>query len=153
MESIQDAAKQSGLRYPIDFGARGSATIGGTIATNAGGINVLRFGSTRQQIVGIEAVLPSGDVIEHMGGLLKDNTGYDLMSLLCGSEGTLGIVTAVRLRLVPVHAKRTTLLLGCQSTEEVIHLVGGFRRDFDSLDSAEMFLMMGLNSSLRLLML
>ena len=139
LESIQDAAKQSGLRYPIDFGARGSATIGGTIATNAGGINVLRFGSTRQQIVGIEAVLPSGDVIEHMGGLLKDNTGYDLMSLLCGSEGTLGIVTAVRLRLVPVHAKRTTLLLGCQSTEEVIHLVGGFRRDFDSLDSAEMF--------------
>ena len=139
VEQVHESAKNHGLRYAVDFGARGSATIGGTIATNAGGINVLRFGSTRQQVVGIEAVLPNGDVIEHMGGLLKDNTGYDLTSLLCGSEGTLGIVTAARLRLVPVHAKRTTLLLGCQSTEEVIRLVGGFRRDFESLDSAEMF--------------
>jgi FAD/FMN-containing dehydrogenase len=133
------------LRYAVDFGARGSATIGGTIATNAGGINVLRFGSTRHQVVGIEAVLPNGDVIEHMAGLIKDNTGYDIASLLCGSEGTLGIVSAARLRLLPLHTSRTTVLLGCDSTEEVVHVVQGIRQQFDSLDAAELFYADGAN--------
>lgn len=145
VEQVQEAAKQFGLRYAVDFGARGSATIGGTIATNAGGINVLRFGSTRQQLVGIQAVLPSGDVIEHMAGLIKDNTGYDIASLLCGSEGTLGIVTAARLRLLPLHTSRTTVLLGCGSTEEVVHVVQGIRQQFDSLDAAELFFIDGAN--------
>ena len=139
VEQVQEAAKQFGLRYAVDFGARGSATIGWTIATNAGGINVLRFGSTRHQVVGIEAVLPNGDVIEHMAGLIKDNTGYDIASLLCGSEGTLGIVTAARLRLLPLHISRTTVLLGCDSTEEVVHVVQRIRQQFDSLDAAELF--------------
>jgi FAD/FMN-containing dehydrogenase len=145
VEQVQEAAKQFGLRYAVDFGARGSATIGGTIATNAGGINVLRFGSTRHQVVGIEAVLPNGDVIEHMAGLIKDNTGYDIASLLCGSEGTLGIVTAARLRLLPLHTSRTTVLLGCGSTEEVVHIVQGIRQQFDSLDAAELFYADGAN--------
>jgi FAD/FMN-containing dehydrogenase len=145
VEQVQEAAKQFGLRYAVDFGARGSATIGGTIATNAGGINVLRFGSTRHQVVGIEAVLPNGDVIEHMAGLIKDNTGYDIASLLCGSEGTLGIVTAARLRLLPLHTFRTTVLLGCGSTEEVVHVVQGVRQKFDSLDAAELFYADGAN--------
>jgi FAD/FMN-containing dehydrogenase len=145
VEQVQEAAKQLGLRYAVDFGARGSATIGGTIATNAGGINVLRFGSTRHQVVGIEAVLPNGDVIEHMAGLIKDNTGYDIASLLCGSEGTLGIVTAARLRLLPLHTSRTTVLLGCDSTEEVVHVVQGVRQQFDSLDAAELFYADGAN--------
>jgi FAD/FMN-containing dehydrogenase len=139
VEQVQESAKQFGLRYAVDFGARGSAMIGGTIATNAGGINVLRYGSTRQQLVGIEAVLPNGDVIEHMAGLIKDNTGYDIASLLCGSEGTLGIVTAARLRLLPLHTTRTTVLLGCDSTEEVVHVVQRIRQQFDSLDAAELF--------------
>ena len=142
---VQEAAKQSDLRYAIDFGARGSATIGGTIATNAGGINVLRYGSTRQQLVGVEAVLPNGDVFEHMTGLLKDNTGYDLASLFCGSEGTLGIVTAARLRLVPRRTRRVTVLLGCDSTEEVVEIVQGMRQHFDSLDAAELFYADGAN--------
>jgi FAD/FMN-containing dehydrogenase len=145
VEQVHEAAKNHGLRYAVDFGARGSATIGGTIATNAGGINVLRFGSTRHQVVGIEAVLPNGDVIEHMAGLIKDNTGYDIASLLCGSEGTLGIVTAARLRLLPLHTSRTTVLLGCGSTEEVVHIVQGIRQQFDSLDAAELFFIDGAN--------
>ena len=145
VEQVQEAAKQFDLRYAVDFGARGSATIGGTIATNAGGINVLRFGSTRHQVVGIEAVLPNGDVIEHMAGLMKDNTGYDIASLLCGSEGTLGIVTAARLRLLPLHTSRTTVLLGCDSTEEVVHVVQRIRQQFDSLDAAELFYADGAN--------
>ena len=145
VEQVQEAAKQFDLRYAVDFGARGSATIGGTIGTNAGGINVLRYGSTRQQLVGIEAVLPNGDVIEHMAGLIKDNTGYDIASLLCGSEGTLGIVTAARLRLLPLHTSRTTVLLGCDSTEEVVHVVQGVRQQFDSLDAAELFYADGAN--------
>ena len=145
VEQVHEAAKSHGLRYAVDFGARGSATIGGTIATNAGGINVLRFGSTRHQVVGIEAVLPNGDVIEHMAGLIKDNTGYDIASLLCGSEGTLGIVTAARLRLLPLHTSRTTVLLGCDSTEEVVHVVQRIRQQFDSLDAAELFYSDGAN--------
>ncbi len=145
IEQVQEAAKGHGLRYAVDFGARGSATVGGTIATNAGGINVLRFGSTRHQIVGIEAVLPNGDVIEHMAGLLKDNTGYDIASLLCGSEGTLGIVTAARLRLVASHNQRTTVLLGCDSSQEVVDVVSGIRQQFDCLDAAEMFFLDGAN--------
>lgn len=145
VEQVQEAAKQFDLRYAVDFGARGSATIGGTIATNAGGINVLRFGSTRHQVVGIEAVLPNGDVIEHMAGLIKDNTGYDLASLMCGSEGTLGIVTAARLRLLPLHASRTTILLGCDSTQEVVNVVQRIRQQFNSLDAAELFYADGAN--------
>jgi len=145
VEQVHEAADSHGLRYAVDFGARGSATIGGTIATNAGGINVLRFGSTRHQVVGIEAVLPNGEVIEHMAGLMKDNTGYDIASLLCGSEGTLGIVTAARLRLLPLHTSRTTVLLGCNSTDEVVHVVQGVRQQFDSLDAAELFYADGAN--------
>ena len=145
VEQVHEAAKSHGLRYAVDFGARGTATIGGTIATNAGGINVLRFGSTRHQVVGIEAVLPNGDVIEHMAGLIKDNTGYDIASLLCGSEGTLGIVTAARLRLLPLHTSRTTILLGYGSTEEVVRVVQKIRHQFDSLDAAELFYEDGAN--------
>ena len=145
VEQVHEAAKSHGMRYAVDFGARGSATIGGTIATNAGGINVLRFGSTRHQVVGIEAVLPNGEVIEHMAGLMKDNTGYDIASLLCGSEGTLGIVTAARLRLLPLHTSRTTVLLGCGSTEEVVQVIQGVRQQFDSLDAAELFYADGAN--------
>ena len=87
--------------YGVDLGARDAATVGGTVATNAGGIHVLRYGSTRRQLVGIEAVLADGRVIRRLDGLEKDNTGYDLAGLVCGSEGTLAVVTAARLRLHP----------------------------------------------------
>ena len=96
---VQRHARSAGWDYGVDLAARDSATIGGTVATNAGGIRVIAFGMTRTQVAGIEVVLPNGEVVEHLAGLAKDNTGYDLAGLLTGSEGTLGIITAVRLRL------------------------------------------------------
>ena len=89
----------------MDLGSRDSATVGGMVATNAGGTHVLRYGDTRAQVIGVEAVLGTGAVISHLGGLVKDNTGYDLPGLLCGSEGTLAVVTAARLRLVPPRCR------------------------------------------------
>ena len=98
---LQAHARGAGWEYGVDLGARDSATVGGMIATNAGGVHVLRYGPTRRQVVGVQAVLADGSVIERLDGLEKDNTGYDLAALLCGSEGTLAVVTAARLRLVP----------------------------------------------------
>jgi hypothetical protein len=102
---LQEHARAAGWEYGVDLGARDSATVGGTIATNAGGVHVLRHGATRAQLLGIEAVLGDGSVVRRLDGLEKDNTGYDLAGLVCGSEGTLAIVTAARLRLVarPAH--------------------------------------------------
>jgi FAD/FMN-containing dehydrogenase len=99
--ALQRAAAAAGWAYGVDLASRDSATVGGTIATNAGGLRVLRYGDTRAQLLGVEAVLGDGSVISHLGGLWKDNTGYDLAGLLCGSEGTLGVVTAARLALFP----------------------------------------------------
>jgi len=93
-------ARAAGWEYGVDLASRDTATVGGTIATNAGGIRVCCHGMTRRQVMGIEAVLADGSVISHLGGLPKDNTGYDLAGLLVGSEGTLGVVTAARLSLV-----------------------------------------------------
>ncbi len=109
--------------YGVDLAARDSATIGGTVATNAGGIHVVAFGMTRVQVVGVEAVLPDGTVVSHLAGMLKDNTGYDLGSLLCGSEGTLGVITAVRLRLHRPVGRTTVALIGAQSYAEAIALM------------------------------
>ena len=108
---VQASAAAAGWAYGIDLGSRNSATIGGTIATNGGGLQVLRHGPTRAQLVGFEAVLGTGEIVSHMGGLMKDNTGYDLGGLLCGSEGTLGVVTAARVRLVPSNPERVTSIL------------------------------------------
>src|SRR6204780_3705462 len=103
---VQAAAASAGWAYGVDLASRDSATIGGSIATNAGGLRVLRYGDTRAQVVGVEAVLGNGDVVSHMSGLTKDNTGYHLPSLLCGSEGTLDVVTAARLPAAPQRAAR-----------------------------------------------
>jgi len=125
LAEIRSAAEKAGLRYPVDFGARDSATVGGMIATNAGGIGVFRFGPTRQHVRGITAVLGDGSTVSHMTGLLKDNTGYDLAGLLCGSEGTLGIVTSAILALVPGAGCMTTVLLGCRDLDAAVSLVAG----------------------------
>lgn len=125
LAEVQDSAERAGLRYPVDFGARDSATVGGMIATNAGGIGVFRFGSTRQHVRGITAVLGDGSTVSHMSGLLKDNTGYDLAGLLCGSEGTLGIVTSAILGLVPGVGHMTSVLLGCRDLDVAVSLVAG----------------------------
>jgi FAD/FMN-containing dehydrogenase len=119
---VQRAAQAAGWGYGVDLAARDSATIGGTVATNAGGIRVLAYGMTRAQVCGIEAVLPDGSVISHMSGLAKDNTGFDLAQLLCGSEGTLAIITAVRLRLHRPFGRSSIALVGCSDYDDVLTL-------------------------------
>lgn len=120
---VQRHVAAAGWHYGVDLAARDSATIGGTVATNAGGIHVVAFGMTRMQVVGIEAVLPDGTVLSHLAGMLKDNTGYDLGSLFCGSEGTLGVITAVRLRLHRPVGRTTVALIGCASYDEALALM------------------------------
>lgn len=142
--AVQHAASAAGLRYAVDLAARDSATVGGTIGTNAGGLNVIRYGGTRQQVVGLAAVLGTGACIEHMQGLVKDNTGYHLPSLLCGSEGTLGIVTAARLQLVTRHDAQVVALIGFRDIADAVSAVATWRSALDSLESAELFLDSGL---------
>jgi FAD/FMN-containing dehydrogenase len=137
ISALHAAAASVGWAYGVDWGARDSATVGGSVATNAGGIRVLRHGDTRAQLLGVEAVLADGTVVSHLGGLLKDNTGYHLPSLLCGSEGTLAVVTAARLRLVPHHDQRVTALVGVSSIAEAIALAAHLRREVGDLDAVE----------------
>jgi len=121
---VQRAAQAAGWFYGVDLAARDSATIGGTVATNAGGIRVLAYGMTRMQVAGIEAVLPDGSVISHMSGLAKDNTGLDFAQLLCGSEGTLAIITAVRLRLHRPMGRTSVALIGCSDYDDALRVIG-----------------------------
>ena len=121
---VQRHARAAGLEYGVDLASRDSATIGGTVATNAGGIRVLAYGMTRLQVTGIEAVLPDGSVISHMSGLAKDNTGFDLAQLLCGSEGALAIITAVRLRLHRPHGRTSVALIGCADYDDALTVIG-----------------------------
>jgi FAD/FMN-containing dehydrogenase len=112
---LQEAAVAVGRRFPLTLGARGSATIGGLVSTNAGGTQVLRFGTMRALVLGIEAVLPDGALFEGLAALKKDNRGYDLRQLLIGAEGTLGVVTAASLRLVPAIGERVAAWAGVES--------------------------------------
>lgn len=105
--------------FPLSLGARGSCQIGGNIATNAGGINVLRYGTMRSLVLGLEAVLPDGEVLNNLTALRKDNTGYDLKQLFIGSEGTLGVITAATLKLFPLPRKFGTVFLGMRRLEDV----------------------------------
>ncbi|MDA8358635.1 MAG: FAD-binding oxidoreductase [Actinomycetota bacterium] len=138
IETVHMAASEVGWAYGVDLASRGSATVGGSVATNAGGLRVLRYGDTRAQVVGIEAVLGTGAIVSHLGGLLKDNTGYALPALLCGSEGTLGVVTAVRLRLVPAADRRVTALAAFDSVRSAVDAANGLRRTLSSLDAVEL---------------
>jgi FAD/FMN-containing dehydrogenase len=138
VESVQRAAAAAGLRYAVDFGARGTATVGGSTATNAGGINLIRFGGTREQLVGIEAVLGTGETVRRLSGLIKDNTGYHLPSLLCGSEGTLGIVTAARFRLVGMAPHRVLAFVAMTSVDAAVAAVARWRTGIPSLEAAEL---------------
>ncbi len=130
---------QSGWEFGVDLGARDSATLGGMVATNAGGTRVLRYGSMRANLLGVEAVLGDGSVISHLDGLVKDNTGYDLAGLLCGSEGTLGIVTAARLRLVPDWPDRLAVAVACADWADAVALATTARRRIEGLDGLEAF--------------
>lgn len=123
LQNVQDAAEEAGLFYPVDLGARGSASIGGTIATNAGGNRVLRYGMTRDSILGLEAVLADGTVISSMSQVIKNNTGYQLPQLFIGSEGTLGIVTRAVLRLRPKPLGEATALVAVSDFDDLSALL------------------------------
>lgn len=118
LQTMHEAAAEHGLRFPLTLGGKGSATIGGLISTNAGGTQVLRHGSMRAQVLGIEAVLADGSVFDALTPLKKDNRGFDLKQLLIGSEGTLGVVTAATLRLLPALADRAVLWAGLGSIQD-----------------------------------
>jgi FAD/FMN-containing dehydrogenase len=110
LQRVQERARQAGLLFPMDLGARGSATIGGILSTNAGGNAVLRYGMTRNLVLGLEVVLADGTVLSNLCPVVKNNTGYDLKQLFIGAEGTLGVITRAVLRLVPLPASQTTAL-------------------------------------------
>jgi FAD/FMN-containing dehydrogenase len=123
LATLHDAAHEVGMRFPLTLGARGSCTIGGLTSTNAGGTQVLKFGTMRSLVSGVEAVLPDGSVHNGLSGLKKDNRGYSLDQLLIGAEGTLGVVTAVALRLVPAIAARAVAWAGLESPTKALELL------------------------------
>jgi len=123
LQSVQEAAADAGLHFPLSLAAEGSCTIGGNLATNAGGTQVLRFGNARELCLGVEVVTAAGEVWEGLSGLRKDNTGYDLRDLFVGSEGTLGIITAATLKLFPQPVAVTTALAALPSLEAAVELL------------------------------
>jgi FAD/FMN-containing dehydrogenase len=145
LADLQAAASSSGWSYGVDIASRGSATVGGTVATNAGGLRVLRYGDTRAQVIGLEAVLGTGAVLSHLGGLVKDNTGYHWPGLVCGSEGTLAVVTAARLRLVPPMPWRTVALLAFATVDGALDAAGLLRRSLSTLEACELVLAPGVD--------
>ncbi|MBP5979995.1 MAG: FAD-binding oxidoreductase [Halomonas sp.] len=129
LENVKLAAFEHDCEFPLSLGAQGSCQIGGNIATNAGGLNVLRYGMMRELVLGLEVVLRDGRVLDSLNALHKDNRGYDLQQLFLGSEGTLGIVTGAVLKLSPRPTQNRTALLGLPSVQAVIDLYGLARRD------------------------
>ena len=142
---IQNLALERSMIYGVDFAARDSATIGGTIATNAGGLNVLRYGTTRRQIVSVEAVTGTGEIIGNLNGLDKDNTGYHLPSLLCGSEGTLAIVTRAKLRLRPKPKENVSILFGLDTIQDAVNLTEACVSTSTEIIACELFFQKGVD--------
>ena len=129
LSTIQDFAKEHDRYFPLSLGAEGTCQIGGNLSTNAGGINVLRYGNVRDQVLGLEAVLANGEVWNGMTELRKNNTGYDLKNLLIGSEGTLGIITKAVLRLFPLPRQVETAFVALTDLESSLHLLANARAD------------------------
>jgi FAD/FMN-containing dehydrogenase len=136
LEDVKNAALEMGCFFPLSLGAQGSCQIGGNIATNAGGVNVLRYGMMRQLVLGLEVVLPDGQIWDGMKGLYKDNRGYNLQQLFIGSEGTLGIVTGAVLKLSPCPEQTQTAMLAVPSVEAAVRLYSVARRSCSDLLSA-----------------
>lgn len=129
LSKLHDAVEEKGLSFPLTFGARGSTMVGGFLSTNAGGSNVLRYGNTRDLVLGIEAVLPSGEVLDLMTGLHKNNSGYDLRHLLIGAEGTLGIITAAVVKLVPKPRAHATAMLAPRDLPAALKILNAVQED------------------------
>ncbi len=136
--AAQQAAESVGRLFPLSLGSEGTATLGGLISTNAGGVAVLRYGMMRDLLLGLEVVLPSGEIWDGLSGLRKNNTGYDLKHLFAGAEGTLGLITAATLKLFPQVA-RATAWISCASAEDVVALLARVRDHAgDTVTSFEM---------------
>ncbi|MFN2645731.1 MAG: FAD-binding oxidoreductase, partial [Burkholderiales bacterium] len=127
LANVQRAAEEAGRLFPLSLAAEGTSQIGGNLSTNAGGVNVLRYGSAREQVLGLEVVLADGRVWNGLRGLRKDNTGYDLKQLFLGSEGTLGIITAAVLRLRPKPSATCTAWIGLEQAQQAIELLSFLR--------------------------
>ena len=123
----QQAAKNAGRKYPLSLASEGSCTIGGTLSTNAGGVHVLKYGTTKDLVYGVEAVLPHGEIYNGLTSLRKDNTGYDLSRLFLGAEGTLGIITAASLKLFPQPGHIQRVMLGVESPEAAMQVLEAVR--------------------------
>lgn len=130
LQSVQQAAREARRLFPLSLAAEGSCTIGGNLATNAGGTQVLRYGTMRELTLGLEVVTAQGDIWRGLRGLRKDNTGYDLRDLFIGSEGTLGVITAATLKLYPVPVARCTALLALESIETAVAMLKRARAGF-----------------------
>src|SRR5687767_8957561 len=127
LAAVQQAAADAGRLFPLSLAAEGSCQIGGNLSTNAGGVNVLRYGNAREQVLGLEVVLPDGRVWDGLRALRKDNTGYDLKQLFLGAEGTLGVITAAVLRLYPKPAASATAWIALGTAREAVELLAELR--------------------------
>jgi FAD/FMN-containing dehydrogenase len=143
LEKLQDAVAEHGLSFALDLGGRGSCQLGGNAATNAGGLRVVRYGMMREQVLGLEAVLADGRVVSSMNRMIKNNTGYDLKQLLIGSEGTLGIITRLVLRLRESPTSSNTALVSASSFDQIARLLrhmdgalGGLLSAFELVDNS-----------------
>ena len=136
----REHARQAGLDAPVDFASRDSATVGGAVATNAGGSRVVRFGTMRSQVVGVRAVLADGSTVGSVAGLPKETVGLHLPSLLAGSEGTLGVLTALRLRVVPWYRRTATALVATAGLDEAVAILAHLRAVVTHLDAVELIL-------------
>src|SRR5579859_7092367 len=141
LAAVHEAAAKVRRRFPLGLASEGSATIGGAVSTNAGGTQVLRYGMMRNLVLGLEAVLPNGEVWNGLKRLRKDNTGYDLKQLLIGAEGTLGVVTAAALKLYPVMASRAVAMIGLESPAAALKLL--VRAKDETGGAVEAFELMG----------
>lgn len=145
LQDVQAAADKAGMLFPLSLASQGSARIGGVLSTNAGGVNVIRYGNARDLCLGLEAVLPTGEVFNGLTGLRKNNLGYDLRHLLIGAEGTLGVITAATLKLVARPSDRATALFVVQSPQAALDLLSLARaRVGDALSAFELISGMGL---------
>jgi FAD/FMN-containing dehydrogenase len=138
LAALTTHARAAGLDFGVDLAARESATVGGMVATNAGGIRVLRYGSMRDQVAGVEAVLADGRIVSRLDGLAKDSTGYDIGHLLAGSEGTLAVVTRLRLRLIAAQPERAVAFVAVAGTAAAVDLLTGLRARLPGLCAAEL---------------
>ena len=137
-QTLQEFAADKGLYYPVDFASAGSSQIGGNVATNAGGIKVIRYGLTRDWVAGLKVVTGTGELLDLNRALVKNNAGYDLRHLMIGSEGTLGIIVEATMRLAPVPGERAVMVLGTPDMAAIMNVLGAFR-DRVALQAFEFF--------------